>query len=202
MVGFLCLFRWVQVVVMRKNASPDQECLATFLLQVFGGAGAVWGGLEIVGIRVNYPTNCQELQPWGNSSVGNAWAPGYATCRNTLLECRIITGTLFVWFMYLWWTVRHRQGPGNTKILNPADMDGDGVVTPYEYVSFMVSTFILEVVGGVGALWGVSEVASDGKGSLRAGWADKDFGQPSFDTWRIWCALVGACCLLRWLTIR
>jgi len=91
---------------------------------------------------------------------------------------------------------------GNAKVLQPADLDGDGIVTHYEYISFMISTFILEVIGGAAALWGVADVASDGTTSLRSGYGDTYFGQPSFDTWRIYTAIVGAACLLRWLTIR
>jgi len=118
MVAFLCFFRWVNTAVMKKQATHDQETLATLLLQVVGGAGAVWGILEIVGLRVNYPASCMEMQPWGNSSVGGAWAPGYSTCRNTFTECRIITGVFFLWFAYLWWTVRQRQGPGALNIIS------------------------------------------------------------------------------------
>jgi len=72
-VGGLCLYRWFMVELKTIEASRDTECLSSLLLQVFGGAGAVWGILEILGIRVNYPPNCHDPSLGG---VANAWAPG------------------------------------------------------------------------------------------------------------------------------
>jgi hypothetical protein len=62
----------------------------------------------------------------------------------------------------------------------------------------LFSTFVLEVMGGAGAVWGASEIAGPAGYSLRLGWGDTHFGQPSFDFWRIWCAVVFGLCLVRW----
>ena len=61
-----------------------------------------------------------------------------------------------------------------------------------------VSTFVLEVMGGAGALWGAAEVVGSSGHSLRRGWGDEHFGQPSFDLWRYLCAVTFALCLVRW----
>ena len=63
----------------------------------------------------------------------------------------------------------------------------------------LVSTFVLDVCGGAGALWGASEVAGPAGNSLRLGWGDEKFGQESFDFWRVLCSIVFLLCFVRWV---
>jgi len=148
----------------------------------------VWGVLEIVGLRVAYPLNCHDPSFLGG--VDQAWAPGYDTCRNTYSECRAVTAVVMVWFGVRWWHNR-----GNVTWL-PRGLLCD-------CLDAHLSTFILEVCGGAGALWGVSEVAKGPSGdSLRTGWGDAHFGQPSFDFWRIPAGITFALCFCRWWAVR
>merc|ERR1719283_842411 len=74
----LCLWRWVAREAYGVT-SHDGEVMAVFLLDVMGGAGAMWGCLEIAGYRVNYPDNCQvkEVFPDG---IDDAWGPQFSYC--------------------------------------------------------------------------------------------------------------------------
>jgi len=114
---------------------------------------------------------------------------GYESCRNTYFESRIVTGMAFLWFAVRWW---HNRGNINA-------IGKSGICT---CLNDLVSTFILEVCGGAGALWGVSEVAGPSGQSLRTGWGDAHFGQPSFDFWRVWAGLVFVACFARWWVLR
>jgi len=58
--------------------------------------------------------------------------------------------------------------------------------------------FVLEVLGGAGALWGLSEILGPSGYSCRLGWGDMFFGQESFDFWRKWCLLLFVLCSGRW----
>lgn len=182
-VGALCLLRWVCLHPLSCQISPDLEVLTAFLLQVFGGVGAVWGFAEIVGLRVNYPLNCHDAQ---FSGVGDAWAPGYSTCQNTYSFWRAVVLMAFVWFV-LWWQRDHLAGWPKCAWLRR------GI--------HLASTFVLEVVGGAGALWGFSEVCGTSGHSLRLGWGDRYFGQQSFDQWRVACAGVFVLCFMHWLVV-
>lgn len=183
-VGVFCLLRWIRLHVLGRSITTECEVLATFLLQVLGGAGAVWGVAEILGLRVNYPSDCHDPR---FSGVGNAWAPGYSSCRNTYTAWRVVVLFVVVWFA-LWWQRAHLGGCRKLSCLPKCIR--------------LASTFVLEVMGGAGALWGVSEVCGPSGKSLRLGWGDAGFGQESFDIWRYACAGVVIPCLARWLVIQ
>lgn len=165
--------------------------LATFLLQVCGAAGAIWGVAEILGSRVNYPPDCHEPQQGNTGTLlnhvltgeftgpGNSWAPGYETCQNTYLFWRMMCGLVFLLFLCRW----NRLVPQNAVA---------------KFFDLHVGPFVLDVLGGAGAIWGCSEVFGPGGYSLRLGWGDVNYGQPSFDFWRIACAPVFGLCLVAW----
>jgi len=182
-VFLLCLFRWV-VREAYGVTSHDGEVMAVFLLDVMGGAGAMWGCLEIGGFRVNYPPDCHEPQEWGQG-IDNAWGPQYSHCGGTYPESRIICAVVFV-LCALSWQKLIPYGPSCCG----------------RYAEFLLRTFLLEVMGGAGALWGFSEICGRSGHSLRLGWGDKYFGQKSFDFWRVWCSITFGLCFLRWMNIR
>lgn len=192
----LCLCRWSAVHAGVK-LSATAKMFSTFLLEVVGGTSAMWGVLEIVGVRVNYPDNCHDSQVFGGGwllgvsraeantfhGINGAWGPGYETCSNTYWQCRLVCLIVLVW-MLLRWSSASTQG-GRIAMFN-----------------FYCGTFLLEVLGGAGALWGFAEVAGPGGASARLGWGDIFYGQRSFDFWRRWCGLIFLLCLVRWITTR
>ena len=173
-VGAWCFARWARVHALARSRDTTDEVLAAFLLEVLGGAGAVWGVLEICGYRVNYPRDCHT-----QGGVGDAWAPGYGACANTYATSRVLTLVALVWFIMRWKKVE-------LPIVVGRETWSDGPP---------LGTFVLEVCGGAGAVWGSSEVAT-----LRKGWGDRLYGQPSFDFWRVCCAITFALCFVRWCT--
>lgn len=189
-VGVICALRWFYILLEDKPESPQSKVLAEFLLQVLGGAGAIWGFSEILGLRVNYPPDCHDTVKYPDG-VGNAWAPGYETCRNTYAFWRIVTVCFLAWF-WAWW-VR-----GKLPVLSRLEC----IQEPGKLgaISTLFSTFVLEVLGAAGAVWGVSEVAGRSGHSLRLGWGDEHFGQESCDEWRVVCAVTFAVFLPIWLT--
>jgi len=197
-VGGWCLLRWIGVHALGRERNASDEVLACFLLQVLGGAGAAWGCLEILGYRTHYPTACE------GEGVGGAWAPGYSRCRNTYPQCRLITLAFLLAFLARW------QWPGVLRSLaapRGAAAAGDAAAAPRRRASSgarrraaaaaaeRAATFVLDVGGGAGALWGAAEVCY-----LRQGWGDARYGQPSFDFWRYWCAATFVLCFGRWVT--
>eukprot|EP01065_Artemidia_motanka_P043499 TRINITY_DN6036_c2_g2_i2.p1 TRINITY_DN6036_c2_g2~~TRINITY_DN6036_c2_g2_i2.p1 ORF type:complete len:255 (+),score=37.76 TRINITY_DN6036_c2_g2_i2:102-866(+) len=182
-VGALCLWRWAALRIFDVS-SRRSDVLCTFVLEVLGGCGAMWGILEIVGLRVNYPSDCHIPRTTGRhgsfQGVDGAWAPGYGSCRNTYFESRLVCMVFLIYFGLRWGNLL----PSGRK---------------FKTADRMLGTFILEVVGGAGAVWGVSEVCGPAGKSLRLGWGDKYFGQPSFDVWRIVCGGVLLLCALRWV---
>ena len=183
LVGLWCLARWVKLQVLRRPKHASDEVLATFLLQVLGGAGAVWGCLEIAGYRVHYPTECK------GEGVGGAWAPGYSKCRNTYPQCRVITVVAGAAFLIRWrWLQDARGDPEPPR----RRAGSSGAPRRAFAVPELLALFVLDVCGGAGALWGAAEVCY-----LRAGWGDDRYGQPSFDFWRHWCAAAFMLCLAR-----
>jgi len=184
-VFILCLIRWVAREAYGVT-SHDGEIMAVFLLDVMGGAGAMWGCLEIGGYRVNYPTNCKDYnEELDFQRINGAWGPQYSFCGNTYMESRIICGVVFV-ICAMSWQKLFPYGPSFCG----------------RNAEFLLRTFLLEVMGGAGALWGFSEICGRSGHSLRLGWGDKYFGQPSFDFWRICCAVTFFLCLIRWVSIR
>ena len=61
------------------------------------------------------------------------------------------------------------------------------------------TTFVLEVMGGAASLWSAGEMAGPAGRSLRRGWGDHHFGQPSSEIWRCLCLAVFVLCFVRWL---
>jgi hypothetical protein len=188
--GLLFLLRWFFVCVLRTEIPHDAEVLALFVLQVLGGVGAWWGAAEIIGLRVGFPTDCHDNATY--DGVGGAWAPGFDECRNTTRLWRVATACWLPWFV-LWWA-REDAIPrlptlqGYTRTVRWA-----------RFAFLVVTTFVLDVMGGAGALWGAAEVAGQSGRSLRLGWGDEHFGQPSFDWWRPLCSATFGLCLVRWL---
>ena len=176
-VGAMCLTRFL-LQRWGKSASAEAEAVATCLLQVLGGAGAVWGCSEIVGLRVNYPSDCSTS---AHNGTGGAWAPGSTTCLNTYFEWRLVVIITLTGFTWKWLRVANTEAP------------------PLPRAVELAFSFVLEVMGGAGALWGAAEVAGPSGHSLRLGWGDAEFGQPSFDRWRIGCGIAFVWCLAVWL---
>jgi hypothetical protein len=250
LVGVLCLARWIVLKVMKKPIMAKYETLATFLLQVMGGAGAVWGIVraafacvracvqhstdrtqclpsplcthaqaEIVGLRVNYPVDCHAMPrdhqgrdgnvTSSSDGVGDAWAPGFDECRNTYQFWRATCIVTLAWFFAWWerdaiaasWSSAHKprqQGPSGELPSSAVALGCTNHVLWWRF-AHLVSTFVLDVCGGAGALWGASEVAGPGGNSLRLGWGDEKFGQESFDFWRLPCGIVFVLCFVRWV---
>jgi hypothetical protein len=188
--GVFCFLRWWRVEVRRRqrdvSAEMSVEAVATLLLQVFGGAGAVWGTLETVGLRMYYPADCAE------QGVGGAWAPGYSACMDTYLQCRIVTALSFAWHLIRWRNRQESQHHGTSVVERGERMHAHAVGRSRASVRSslmsqrfdLAEKFVLECCGGAGALWGSAEVLC-----LRKGWGDEHYGQPSFDQWRCYCAV-------------
>ncbi|KAH8081041.1 hypothetical protein JL720_8936 [Aureococcus anophagefferens] len=193
-VGLWCLLRWIGVHALGRERNASDEVLACFLLQVLGGAGAAWGCLEILGYRTHYPTAC------GREGVGGAWAPGYARCRNTYPQCRLITLAFLLAFLARW------QWPGVLRSLaaplapprrrrrgRAAAARSGARRRAAAAAAERAATFVLDVGGGAGALWGAAASATCGEaGATRA--------TASFDFWRYWCAATFVLCFGRWAT--
>jgi len=198
-VFLLCLWRWIAREAYGIK-SHDGEVMAVFLLDVMGGAGAMWGCLEIGGYRVNYPKDCHEVRTYrkadgsyGNfTGVGGAWGIQYEYCGNTYSESRIICAVVFFFCALSW------------QRLIPAMFFQAAPEKPCFGLNleFYTRTFLLEVMGGAGALWGFSEICGRSSASLRLGWDDIYFGQRSFDFWRICCLITFILCFARWTLIR
>jgi len=183
-VGIVCFARWCSVQFTEDRRLDG--VLASFLLQVLGAAGAIWGMCEIVGFRANYPEDCQELQSYDGfrapaqlgagefEGPGDSWSPGYESCSNTYMFWRIICTAVFVLFLARWNRLVPQGSLGRALDVHAA-------------------TFVLDVCGGAGAVWGASEIVT-----LRLGWGDIYFGQPSFDFWRCVCAPFFFLCLFSW----
>jgi len=195
----LCIWRWIAREAYGIK-SHDGEVMAVFLLDVMGGAGAMWGCLEIGGYRVNYPENCHEPQTYRKADysigtftgVGGAWGIQYGHCGNTYSESRIICAVVFVLCGMSW----QRLIPAMHFQVAP-DEPCFGL-----NLEFYSRTFLLEVMGGAGALWGFSEICGRSSASLRLGWGDIYFGQRSFDFWRICCLVTFVLCAIRWVKLR
>jgi len=180
--------------------SHDGEVMAVFLLDVMGGAGAMWGCLEIAGYRVNYPADCHKPREYRKADyttstfvgVGGAWGIQFANCGNTYSECRIICAVVFVLCAMSW----QRLIPAMHFQVAP-EQPCCGL-----NLEFFFRTFLLEVMGGAGALWGFSEICGRSSASLRLGWDDKYFGQRSFDFWRGCCLITFVLCFIRWVNLR
>jgi hypothetical protein len=130
-----------------KNNHGNGLSATAFLLEVLGGAGAVWGFAEISGFRTHF--NCADTYPF--------WR----------------TTTCCILFLFLIrYVIKYQYKCCYTE---------EFVSSNIMVVERIVSSFILEVIGGVGAVWAFSEIFY-----LRQGWSDVHFGQPSFMWWRYW----------------
>lgn len=189
-VGAACLVRW-SLASFSDVRYLQGDVLASFLLQVCGACGAIWGAAEIVGLRVNYPEDCHAEQHGPSGPFigpGSAWAPGYETCQNTLLPWRLACAVVFVVFFLRW----------HCDLQSWCLVYHTRLAAILRFFHLHVCTFILEVLGGAGAVWGASEIAGPSGHSLRLGWGDEGFGQESFDFWRWICLATFSACLLRW----
>eukprot|EP00927_Polykrikos_kofoidii_P058493 TRINITY_DN5303_c0_g1_i2.p2 TRINITY_DN5303_c0_g1~~TRINITY_DN5303_c0_g1_i2.p2 ORF type:complete len:310 (-),score=39.73 TRINITY_DN5303_c0_g1_i2:403-1269(-) len=184
LVGLACLARWCSIQFTADRRLDG--VLASFLLQVLGAAGAIWGIAEICGLRVNYPEHCQDFQSYDGfggparpdagvfQGSGESWSPGYDSCSNTYTFWRSVCTVVFLVFLLRWNQLVPKGGLSRALDTHAA-------------------TFVLDVVGGAGAVWGASEILT-----LRLGWGDVYFGQPSFDIWRCVCAPFFLICLFSW----
>jgi len=195
----LCITRWIAREAYGIK-SHDGEVMAVFLLDVMGGGGAMWGCLEIAGYRVNYPKNCHDVTIYRKADytfanftgINGAWGVQYNHCGNTYMESRIICAITFVLCGLSW------------QRLIPAMFFQAAPEKPCFGLNleFYTRTFLLEIMGGAGALWGFSEICGRSSASLRLGWGDIYFGQNSFDFWRAWCLAVFILCFYRWMVLR
>lgn len=178
----LCVWRWGAREFLGK-IHVEMEVMAVFLLDVLGGAGAMWGCLEIAGYRANYPANCHDVDvvsPQGTfTGIGGSWGPPgrYDECAATFPQSRIVCAPVFILCWLAW-----------QKLLV-----GD--------VTFYLRTFLLQVMGGAGALWGFSEICGKAGDSFRYGWGDIYYGQKSFDFWRVCCGITFVACTIRWIFV-
>ena len=145
LAGVFCFVRYITTLCDKKDLIPSgYEALATFLLVVWGGVGAVWGMAEIAGLRLNYPPFCHE------TTMDAKWAPGFDGCLNTYFEWRIVCCFFFAAFFFVYW--QHEElFPSRTC----------------PRVLVYLASLILEVFGFGGAIWGASEVCY-----ARKGWSD------------------------------
>jgi len=184
-----CFTRWF--FMQRYGDHRFNNVFAAFLLQVCGGTGAIWAAGEYFGLRVNYPKNCHEPQV-GQTGVimghittevfrgpGDAWAPGYQICENTTVLWVHISYVVFVVFSCRW----ARFIPTHPTAA---------------FFDLHAATFVTDVLGGAGAVWGCAEVFGPSGYSLRLVWDNTHFGQPSFDFWRLAGLPVLLLSLFRW----
>eukprot|EP00940_MAST-03C_sp_MAST-3C-sp2_P002109 g2109.t1 len=173
-VGACALVLYVQdhCLAGKKSICPRTK---SFVLDVLGSGGAVWGVAEIVGLRTRYPSDCSI------ESVKGAWAPGYNECRNSYTLWRFISWTVVAIFACDW--IARWCGVSRAQIL-----------PRFRAAGTVVKRFVLEVLGGAGAIWGVAEIVY-----LRDGWASSHYGQPSFDIWRVPAAITFVLCFVYFL---
>ena len=134
-----------------------QIIAAKFLLEVLGAAGAVWGNCDIFLLR--------------KTDEGNRISRIYS----------IIVGCIFL-IRYYWhakhWFQTGEDFPPSTKHHRRTHR--------LEFVQIQASKFILQVLGGAGALWGSAEVLT--------------FRNSATTTeWRIASIVVGCIFLIRWM---
>lgn len=128
-----------------------------FLLEVMGAAGAVWGAADILFLRATVE---------GNE-------------RMRLLA--VLIGGIFLirywWAIKHWWSHQHDYLPIKVHHRRTHRLS---------FFQIHASKFVLNVLGGSGAIWGCAEAVT-----LRN--ADNALG------WRIAAILVGAVFLMRWI---
>ena len=134
-----------------------QIIAAKFLLEVLGAAGAVWGNCDIYLLR--------------NTEEGNRISRIYA----------IIIG--FIFLIRYYWHTKHMYQTGREFML---PKEHHRRTHRLEFAQIHVSKFILQVLGGGGAVWGSSEVLT-----LR--------NAATASEWRIAAIVVGFIFLIRWI---
>lgn len=193
-VGLFLFMRWACVHVLRIHASREVEGLSLFVLQFFGGPGAWWGFSDIVGLRHNYPADCHDVGKYGG--IGSArWTPGYDDCNDNMTLWRVLADMWLPWF-FTWW---HREQVLKIFTALNLSVGGENTARYARATVWCVTTFVLEVMGGTAALWSAGELCGPAGHSLRRGWGDRSFGQPSSEIWRYLCAVTFVLCFARWL---
>lgn len=146
------------------NTSPSlssvayvQIIAAKFLLEVLGAAGAVWGNCDIYLLRA--------------TEEGNRISRIYA----------IIIGCIFLIRYY--WHSKHRYQTGGEFML---PKEHHRRTHRLEFAQIHASKFILQVLGGSGAVWGSSEVLTFRNAATAS-------------EWRIASIVVGFIFLIRWM---
>ena len=134
-----------QLLFMTKTNSDKKICLvqiisATFVLEVFGGGGAIWGFSEAIGFRV--------------PSTVWFWRP-----------CALAFGVIF----FEWWLLQIQDYILEENILifggkaargednKQVSLTKTNSVKILIFVQIFSTTLVLEVFGGGGAIWGFSE---------------------------------------------
>ncbi|KAK7241048.1 hypothetical protein SO694_00053052 [Aureococcus anophagefferens] len=198
------------------------ELAATFLLEVLGGAGAVWGSSEFLGVRRGNNATAWRLV---SGCVGLwcllRWIGVHALGRernasDEVLACFLLqvlggagAAAASSRWPSSWPSSPAGNGPassGRSRRARGAAAAGDAAPRrgaassgarrrAAAAAAERAATFVLDVGGGAGALWGAAEVCY-----LRRGWGDARYGQPSFDFWRYWCAATFVLCFGRWAT--
>lgn len=149
----------------------------------------MWGCLEIGGFRCNYPDGCVdgvfESEQGRFVGIGGSWGPPkmFDKCAKTMPDSRYICAPVFV---LCWLAMVENYGWQRAICRN---------------LTFYLKTFLLQVMGGAGAMWGFSEICGKAGYSLRYGWGDVYFGQKSFDFWRVVCGVTFVLCLIRWICV-
>jgi len=147
----------------RHNTTPltslayVQIIAAKFLLEVLGAAGAVWGNCDMFFLRT--------------TEEGNRISRIYAT----------IIGCIFLIRYY--WHAKHRFQTGGDFMI---PKEHHRRTHRLEFAQIHASKFILQVLGGGGAVWGSSEVLT-----LR--------NAATTSEWRIASIVVGCIFLIRWM---
>ena len=181
--SLILAFRTFSVVHQQRRDEVQQHGSASiFLLEVLGGAGAVWGASEIVGLRTKYPLDCHEAPFNGVGDETNFFHPGFDSCSNTYLLWRVIT-CIILFLFFSRYVIMSKEGYNRQRqpLLGGSINGSTNTDSAVREIERLVSTFVLEVLGGCGAVWGASEIVG-----LRKGWSDEYFGQPSMQWWRFW----------------
>ena len=131
--------------------------VAKFLLEVLGAAGAVWGNCDIFLLRT--------------TEEGNRISRFYA----------VIIGCIFLIRYY--WHAKHRFQTGGEFML---PKEHHRRTHRLEFAQIHASKFILQVLGGAGAVWGSAEVLTFRNAATTA-------------EWRITSIIVGFIFLIRWM---
>jgi hypothetical protein len=143
----------------RLHRLPFIQIFGTkFLLQVCGGAGALWGSSEVLQWRTT-----ENIETWRTLCIGSFMI--------FFLRWMVLVLQYCLCFTSPWW-----EALQNSKT----------VTNVLEWIELLIVTFVLDVLGSAGAVWGFAEVVT-----LRT---DATLG-----VWRPIAMAVGLIFVLRWM---